>query len=717
MRAMRLTRPAPSAHRPARPFELSFSKAGDGDALRPVTPSAAEVGAVPFKVAEVDEFNGCANPAAYCGRFVWMRDVFVALTHLLGGLLMLIAACYLLAEATMLKTARFHPDGVYAHGHTGWMCVYAGAVLYAISDLFAIVLSVAGFFNAEVRVWWPEGEAKDLVRQSLHLLCNLSVAVLAMDLANWMRPDYSMVSTDTPPDVAASLRTVQWQLFYGVRRFATSRAAHTSFAGDHVGTFDGEVLGLAVVYGVRVVYILVAWFLTHEHPFALWPLVCNRNALRALGGREEAPSVGTRMGPNYVRMPCGTCGGALSRYANVHLGALRNYVHLASILYFVGFVTIVDYRQRSGAGAGEGFVPWAGSVADSSYVRGLPAGADPRLCMYEERDASAVVGRGEEESPARRPSLWTVQSGDLFREYEYVEDTCTLSSANSMNQLGAPGALSGARDPANYPDNLPSLGPIKIPAASWAPVPMPALVPTTWEEQYRIYNQTDCGSRLQGLEAGLVGDESLVRCRMDALRHLAVPMSAARDGGIARKLMAYPSIDTNGPLGHANYLCEFHPAKRVLGKHAGALARYVGLRMNQLPCFDYEEYWTPEALVAAEYANAPPSDVRSNRVTPALAVGSNKQGWPAPPLKEPLARMPARRCCPSPGQSADSFATLGDHNDLGQTMFVASILWVVAATLQLLSSLAFAAALVLYGISATVSDVPRNEAVVELNPF
>lgn len=741
------------------------------------------IDAIPFRVDKADAFNGCNNPAIYCGRFVWMRDILVASTHVLGAIFMLVSAIYLLLEATMLKTAEFHADGVYSYGHTGWMTVYVGATLYAVSDLFTVVLSVAGFFNAEVRVWWPEGEAKDLSLQAFRLLCNLAVAILAMDLMNWMAPDYTTIDGDTAKSTAASLRTVQWQLFYGVRRFATSREEHASFYGNHLETFDGLIVGLTVVYGVRVAYILVAWLFMHEHPFALWPFACNRNALRDLGGHEEPYVAGVHADTNYIRTPCGSCGGVMSAYMHVHLGSVRNYTHVASILYFIGLIMLVDHRSNSVAG--DGFVPWASSVADSSYIKSLGVGEIPELCMFEEHDGmrfdanhreadwirndwtECSVYHAHKKPPSswytkpekgesgtdygkdvtadgwtsevnsqyplgpvnplkgdmyqppscRRPSLWVVQAPTLFREHKFSTDTCTNSSSNSMNQVGAPGA---------HPVGEPFAPTLLTPTTTLTATAGFEALSETWGEAYARLGRTDCGALTDTLSSVSSDEKRQATCRMTELRRRPGLMSSP-DHPVAVPAENATTVegldpsfpDTDGPFGHGNYPCEFHPARLPHGNHAGALSMYAGLRMNQMSCFDDEEHWDVDALVASGYTLALEGDVSSDFVTAAASVASNKQGWPAPPLKSPLARIPARKCCPSQrsGKTRDSSTTLHDTNDLGQVMFVASVLWLLAALFQLSSAVAFAVALVLYGISPTVSDVPRNEGIFELNPF
>jgi len=343
------------------------------------------VDARPYKAPDVEEFH-ISNMGYYCRSFVWVRDLGVGLFNFVGACLLFSGTVFLLLEAHTLKKDIVKIDGDYGEGLRGWTLMYIGFLMMAISDLQSIILTLVSRVNVNVSIWWPEGEYKDLLRQLVSLGANVAASIFSLDIINIMTPDYADILDTTSLQEAAAKRTIQWQLFYGVRRHHD-----TALDGTPMGTmfsFDEALLGLLVVYIVRTAYILVAWFVTHEKPFYLFPCCLSRIACSTLhpnlGGEDHSQSYDDETGHEYVRCDPLACGGFFSRYVHNQLGSVRNHVHVSSIFFMAGMALLF----RHGEGGNEyhrGFVVWNDDSARGSFS----AESDP-LCMY----VNLTMGRG-----------------------------------------------------------------------------------------------------------------------------------------------------------------------------------------------------------------------------------------------------------------------------------------------------------------------------------
>jgi len=353
----------------------------------------------------IDEF-GCLS-TKYFVSMVWVRDIFVALTHVVGAVLVLAGAVNFAREANFLKYDDVRAEGNYDNGHTAWVLWCAGYSMITASNGVAFALTIMAIWRGKrsrVYVWWAEREPKDAARLVMLFVTNLLVAIYSGASAAVHAVDLSVLEGLDCGSVdrhqCAKHRVVAYQIVYGVRRFATP---DMGMAGD----FMGAQTALFAVFSIKLLHsVFFAWFFTHEKPLYCFPFCFHRSLCAMFGrrcGREETeaeteqaqaqPGEGQTKDVNaegsaeYVADPDNaipvpkimTCGGIFSGKLTNHLGAVRNHYHLGHLLFWFGFLIIVMQQADP---ATRGYVPYKDAREKSNPARtSLPpyaiSNADP----------------------------------------------------------------------------------------------------------------------------------------------------------------------------------------------------------------------------------------------------------------------------------------------------------------------------------------------------
>jgi hypothetical protein len=353
----------------------------------------------------IDEF-GCFS-TKYFFNMVWVRDIFVALTHVVGAVLVLAGAVNFAREANFLKYDDVRAEGNYDNGHMAWVLWCAGYSMITASNGVAFALTIMVIWRGKqsrVYIWWAEREPKDAGRLALLFVTNLLVAIYSGASAAVHAVDLSVLEGLDCDSVdrhqCAKHRVVAYQIVYGVRRFATP---DMGMPGD----FMGAQTALFVVFSIKLLHsAFFAWFFTHEKPLYCFPFCFHRSLCAMFGrrcGREETeaeteraqaqPGEGQTKGVNEERpaeykadpdnaIPVPkimTCGGIFSGKLTNHLGAVRNHYHLGHLLFWFGFLIIVMQQADP---ATRGYVPYKDVREKSNPARAtLPpyalSNADP----------------------------------------------------------------------------------------------------------------------------------------------------------------------------------------------------------------------------------------------------------------------------------------------------------------------------------------------------
>ena len=420
------------------------------------------VAARPYKLTDTDEYHitRCEN---YCPGGTWSRDWAVGLFDLVGHLLLLAASVFFVREAHVLKFDQLRPDGNYNDGLIGWTLLYTAFILMAISEVVAIVLTVTAYCmpGRNIQAWWPDGDRRSLARQVIHLASHVAAAVFTMAIMSLMARDFSDLTDDMTPQDTAARRTIQWQLFYGVDRFAADTAAGSPM------TYDHAIVGMTIVFAVRTAYILVSWFLTHEKPFYLFPFCLNRATCTyvhpSLGGEDDDAAVKTDA--EYVECRSLSCGGFFSGYLHNQLGAVRNHLHLGTLLYLAAFAVLAMHNggnadRRTFAPSGD-----TQTANNANVAKTTPCAYENNLGLMttEKRpdtwkNCPAIGARTWDSAAAPdntnclQPSLYAVQ------DYRYFNSTTANAGRIGhfmglrMNQLrcNPPVISTNQTDPAGY---------------------------------------------------------------------------------------------------------------------------------------------------------------------------------------------------------------------------------------------------------------------------
>lgn len=707
---------------------MASLKGGHGSTFaKIVTTNQPEIGGRPYKLSNADDYNILDSSHLYFTRFVWVRDFFVAGLYLAGAVCTLVGAVFLYYEAEVLKKDVVYADGDYKDGLIGWTLFYTGFVCCAVSNIVAVALTVTSHFAREVEMWWPEGEPRDLIRQTLNALCDIVSAVFAMEVMRRYERDFDDITSTTPPNVAAAKRTIQWQIFYGVERFEN---APTSASMTTMG-YDDVMFGLMVVFGVRLASIVLVSIVGQEKPFYLFPFCLNRNACKACGLGFEATTLADEpreVIESYIPAPC-TAGGIFSRYIHNHLGAVRNHVHVFAILYFAAFLMLVVWKDENPHA--HGYVPWkefreangpspALNVPQCEYenVRGLPFDHNKNHQDWIPDEWKKYCPTSQGAYPAKTSTWWQ-------------PDRFTSTSATTHSSHGA--ALGYPVGPSSSTSSCrqPSLYVIQDPAFFLGTPP----------------NKASCvplsAAKISTVITGATE---------------AVPLSECQNRHKSQTKCEHEDSRSTGCKYVAAMASESTGEGTLKTEHCGRYHRYAGLRLNQMSCFMAAEIqktsYKPQTAGTDPKAAAGPSI--NSELYPKVdrermgyhgyeptgfvnMAADNVGGYPLPkstapeytPIVVPAHErkhsnpswmdtwqrygIPAPACCPDGVLSAHK---LTEKNDLGQAMWDSSVLFIIGAVFHVLSALAFASSLVLYGVSAIPSDVPRdNRKMCDPVPF
>ena len=646
------------------------------------------VDARPFKMAgsDADEYNCMKNPTKYFSNCVCVRDWIVGLYQVVSAILLLVGASHLLEEARVLKTDTVYNDGNYNRGLVGWHLFFSAFIISLVADVCALLLDIGACVRPSIKVWWPESEMRDIGCHITSFVCNLLACIFSMSIINIMRRDFGDIDDKTPHNIAAAKRTVGWQLFYGVERFGET--PHD----EHMMTVDTAIMGMLVVYTLRVVYILFAWFFVGEKPLYLFPFCCHRNnpIHKAVGAKEEPTEDGvthtdSKKDEVYIAAPWGNCGGAFSEYVHNQLGAIHMHKHVYSILFFAGFLVLATHDTDKY----NGYVPWPTEMTKGGFGA---VSLTSRQCEYTNNSGLTTSAFAETTSGA-------VQMATTWITEDWT--TCPIKQTYTA----------GRAQLATFPGGTTTQAEWKVLADAYNDMTTATTVPSKQITSCRnpsLYVVQD-----PGLFLGTMPVDHSHKCTRKDKTSGSDDPSEAKCNAATTKATCDAVVGTTVCHWQTGSTDAYTGAKASSSARAKKLAptgdygrwiQYRGLRMNQMRCF-----------IAAKTTEPDPT-LYGGTTSP---TGSNGNGWPAwtgsgilDVTTGKYDTEAAFSCCPND----ISLTELTDSNDVGTSMYTAASLFVAGAVLNLLAMLAYAFSMSAFGVSAVPSDVPRNTALPHLNP-
>ena len=317
----------------------------------------------PYKEPGVDDYH-VGNFSMYFGGGVFVRDL-VGLLKAVGGILLYISAIFILMAGYMIKNDEMVKDGNFNYEQTGYTLFFAAFICKALASGLALLIFLVGLGTRSVFIWWPDKDPNDFIRHLFSFTFDVGIATFSGIAMALVSQDYEIgIINDSKlleDHEKTQMRTAVWMKFYGHTRFLTEPDK-----GDAL-TWQGAMIGLAIFFTFRVAYFFIAWA-NGERPFYCFPLCLKREMVGGSEAPNESVTVRQAEGEGYVPCPAMfTCGGVCTRWAHNFLGAIRNHIHVCSILYMAGLWVLVAHGMTDNAGYWA-YVPTSKVMEDNHWI-------------------------------------------------------------------------------------------------------------------------------------------------------------------------------------------------------------------------------------------------------------------------------------------------------------------------------------------------------------